>query len=253
MSSSKRLIIDLTLIESPNAKRIALEEAKLAPTQEKESNQEEKQTENGPPYLITKNSSENEDIEYRVDLPEDFTPEKHPQIFLEIIDEAVMLYKDVKDKQAWRWLRAELLWGKAPQNAMKNILIAIETKYNLPPGAIKEYAVRKRLKSYLMKDKPSVSLINDVEQRLLLNTIRMAKKHPDTDLENALDHFEIYIPAAKDILKHCYAHMDPALRGQYSLVHDHVQLDIYWATNFKSWALEVLNKPGILDDFEFDY
>jgi hypothetical protein len=121
------------------------------------------------------------------------------------------MYKDVKDKQACRWLRAELLWGKAPRNTMKNIILTIETKYNLPPGTIKESAIRKRLNFYLMKDKPSVSLIKDVETCLLLNNILMVKKHPETNVKKVLKRYEICISAAKKHLKQFYAQMDPAL------------------------------------------
>jgi hypothetical protein len=90
MSPNKRHIIDLTSIESPDAKRVAVEktilataqekehvveETVLAPAQEKESSlgKDQTETEDDPPHRIPV-FSENEHVEYRIFLPDDFTP-----------------------------------------------------------------------------------------------------------------------------------------------------------------------------------
>lgn len=251
MTPSKRQIIDLTLIESPDAKRIASEETVLAPTHENGSNPEKESAKDDSG--VSSQASENVNDEYRVDLPDDFTPKTHPKVLSAIIDEAVMLYSDVKDKQYFRVLKAELEWGKAPRNAMKKILLSMETKYNLPPGTIKESTVRNRLKSYYMREEnPSVSLVKDVDQRMIINVIATVKKNPKMDVEKTLDCLEIVIPLAKRVLKDIYSSLEPEKRAEHELIYNYIQFDNCWAQDFKRWALNVLKQPGILDAFDFD-
>jgi hypothetical protein len=218
-------------------KRIELEELVLVlPKKEEEVSDLESDDEDDADDLPRLDGDE----DVRKVLPEGFTPETHPHIISQMIDEVVILMKEVRDFIIYEGRSIK----RMPKNLLKNQLRFMEIEFNLPKGTLKESTVHSRLKSYKLMGK-SISLLDQIEADLLLLCLEKVKSSSDEDAVDKILNYRNIFDFAKSLLKVEQQTLSVAQQEKYNLAKDLVKLDEYWLRIFLSRLLAALQKHGL--------